>query len=164
MVAWPRFHLSVHAVVFVWGWMDDFPEQGLCYSSLLNQSPVRSEFTTISAGPRGECWSFLFFFYIWATFEECYSDFLLQPWHPSYSTVWATSTSSKYLGNLSWVKNLFWVLCLSFFVTPTDNKSKWKIPTWTPWRRIFSTTSAWAPRLTIFHKCLETLRWAKRRF
>lgn len=100
------------------GWMGFFffswTKEG-CYSSLLNQSLHRSDLASILAGLR----RVLEVFYVPATFEECYSDFLLQPWPPSYSTVWATSTSSKYLGNLSWTeKNQLWVLCLSFSVNP----------------------------------------------
>lgn len=51
----------------------------------------------------------------------------------------------------------FLIFCTTILVL--DNRSKWRIPTWTPWKRIFSTTSAWAPRLTIFQKCLEILRF-----
>lgn len=71
-----------------------------CYSSLLSQSLGRSDLAAILAGLR----RVLEVFYIPATFEECNSDFLLQPWPPSYSTVWATSASSKYLRNLSLIK------------------------------------------------------------
>lgn len=71
-----------------------------CYSSLLSQSLGRSDLAAILAGLQ----RVLEVFYIPATFEECNSDFLLQPWPPSYSIVWATSASSKYLRNLSLIK------------------------------------------------------------
>lgn len=105
------------------GWF--FPEQGRLL--LLSLEPITGKVRCHHYISR-TTESVVGFFYIRATFEECYSDFLLQPWHPSYSTVWRTSTSSESLGNWSWIKNLLWVLCLSFSVTPPRQQVQVKNP------------------------------------
>lgn len=109
--------------LFVWGWWMFFSEQRQVL--LLSMQPISVKArghryisalqldiliqTSIQKQPR------LVFggFYNRETFEDILNrTFLLQPWHPFYSTVWATtatSTSSKYLGNSSFEQVLLLV-------------------------------------------------------
>ena len=44
---------------------------------------------------------------------------------------------------------------------PKDHNFMWRIPTWTPWKRTSSTTSAWEPRPTTCRRCLGTSRFVR---